>query len=413
MATHHDPQDLIGRTAVDASGNKIGKVGQVYIDDKTGDPVWVTLSTGLFGGRENFAPLEGSSLSGSELRLTVSKDRVKEAPTVDNEGKLEKEQQDLLYRHYAGHVAAPGQTEAADGSTPDDAADKDPGAGPPAGGVPRSEAPAGAEGTTHQDGPGDPDATQQFMSGAQPGGEPDASADGWASHPGDAPADQPVPAATDEQATDGTPPAGGSTGAVPGADQAGDELSAEDLAEPDVDDVSAGEHGDGPAHSGAAADGLTGAVAGAGGDTHGDGQHADDSIAAGGTGPSVDTPATAPGGLAEQPDGPTVGSPTHQTYGAGAAPHIIPVNREDVHIERIPIAEGEEIGEINQGGPNQPHEIILYAERVTVTKRLVPVERVRIHTTIVAEDHDISPDLAKQAEPDPRSGHGLHESPPA
>ncbi len=106
MATHHNPQDLIGRTAVDSAGDKIGKIGQVYIDDTTGHPVWVTVSTGRFGNRESFAPLEGSTMSGSELRLDVTKHHVKDAPTVDNDGKLGKEQQDLLYRHYADNLPA-------------------------------------------------------------------------------------------------------------------------------------------------------------------------------------------------------------------------------------------------------------------------------------------------------------------
>ena len=33
-------QQMIGRTAVDSDGTKIGKIGQVYLDDQTGQPVW-------------------------------------------------------------------------------------------------------------------------------------------------------------------------------------------------------------------------------------------------------------------------------------------------------------------------------------------------------------------------------------
>lgn len=47
----------IGQTAVDANGDKIGKVGQIYVDDATGQPQWVTVETGMFGRRESFAPL--------------------------------------------------------------------------------------------------------------------------------------------------------------------------------------------------------------------------------------------------------------------------------------------------------------------------------------------------------------------
>ena len=38
------PTSCIGRTAVDADGDKIGKIGQVYLNDGTGQPEWVTVS---------------------------------------------------------------------------------------------------------------------------------------------------------------------------------------------------------------------------------------------------------------------------------------------------------------------------------------------------------------------------------
>jgi sporulation protein YlmC with PRC-barrel domain len=38
---------LMGSTVRDSAGEKIGKVGQVYLDDTTGQPEWVTVRTGL------------------------------------------------------------------------------------------------------------------------------------------------------------------------------------------------------------------------------------------------------------------------------------------------------------------------------------------------------------------------------
>jgi hypothetical protein len=83
-----DVQNLIGRTAVDHEGNKIGKVGQVYLDDQTSQPQWVTISTGLFGNKESFAPIAGSSYDGDNLVLAVTKDQVKGAPNLDADGHL-------------------------------------------------------------------------------------------------------------------------------------------------------------------------------------------------------------------------------------------------------------------------------------------------------------------------------------
>ena len=93
-------QDLIGSTAIDSDGDKVGKIGGIYLDDQTGEPVWVTVSTGLFGTRESLAPLHGSQRDGENLRLAVSKAKIKDAPNVDADGHLEESENDALYEYY-------------------------------------------------------------------------------------------------------------------------------------------------------------------------------------------------------------------------------------------------------------------------------------------------------------------------
>jgi uncharacterized protein (TIGR02271 family) len=53
--------DLIGATVYGGDGEKIGTVGQVYVDTDTQRPLWVTVKTGLFGTAESFAPLEDAT----------------------------------------------------------------------------------------------------------------------------------------------------------------------------------------------------------------------------------------------------------------------------------------------------------------------------------------------------------------
>jgi uncharacterized protein (TIGR02271 family) len=108
--TTQNPQDLEGRTAVDSEGAKIGKIGQVYLDDQGGQPLWVTISTGMFGTRESFAPLYGSQSDGDNLRLAVTKDMVKGAPGVDVDGHISEEENTALYEYYAGHLGDSTQT---------------------------------------------------------------------------------------------------------------------------------------------------------------------------------------------------------------------------------------------------------------------------------------------------------------
>ena len=93
---------LIGATAADADGDRIGKVGQVYLNDETGEPEWVTVSTGLFGTRESFAPFYNARADNGELRLAVTKQQVKDAPSVNADEHLGDAEQNTLYQYYAG-----------------------------------------------------------------------------------------------------------------------------------------------------------------------------------------------------------------------------------------------------------------------------------------------------------------------
>jgi uncharacterized protein (TIGR02271 family) len=104
MTSPQQWDNLIGLTAIDNNGDKLGDVSQVYLDEGTGQPSWVTVKTGLFGLRGSFAPLHGSSVRGGQLALAVSKDLVKDAPSIDDDGHLDEANATALYQHYAGHL---------------------------------------------------------------------------------------------------------------------------------------------------------------------------------------------------------------------------------------------------------------------------------------------------------------------
>jgi uncharacterized protein (TIGR02271 family) len=118
MTTPQQWDNLIGLTAIDSDGDKIGKVGQVYLDDAAGQPEWATISTGLFGTRESFAPLYNASVRDDQLLLVVPKQLVKDAPNIDDDGHLADAEVAALYQHYAAHLAP-----AAGRGTPDADAD--------------------------------------------------------------------------------------------------------------------------------------------------------------------------------------------------------------------------------------------------------------------------------------------------
>ncbi len=89
-----------GGNVVGSDGEKIGSIGQLYADDDTGEPTWVTVKTGLFGTSQSFVPVEGAHSQGDDLVVPYSKDHVKDAPRVDVDGHLTPEEEDRLYSYY-------------------------------------------------------------------------------------------------------------------------------------------------------------------------------------------------------------------------------------------------------------------------------------------------------------------------
>jgi uncharacterized protein (TIGR02271 family) len=109
-----------GGNVVSTGGGKIGGIGQIYLDDSTGEPTWVTAKTGLFGTSESFVPLEGASIQGDDVVVAYDKDKVKDAPRVDPDGSLSPDEEDKLYAYYGLGGASTG-TGYADSTTGTDA----------------------------------------------------------------------------------------------------------------------------------------------------------------------------------------------------------------------------------------------------------------------------------------------------
>ncbi len=100
MPTLDDVKTWRGRQVVGPDGEKVGKLEDIYLDRQSGEPEWAAVSTGLFGTRVSFVPLEGASSAGDEIRVNYDKATVKDAPNVDPDGELSPEEERRLYEHY-------------------------------------------------------------------------------------------------------------------------------------------------------------------------------------------------------------------------------------------------------------------------------------------------------------------------
>ncbi len=95
-----DTYDWQGRTLKDRSGDKIGKIDALYVDDQTDRPEWALVNTGLFGTKSSFVPLAGASLEGEDLIAQVDAAQVKDAPKMDPDDELSESDEAELFRHY-------------------------------------------------------------------------------------------------------------------------------------------------------------------------------------------------------------------------------------------------------------------------------------------------------------------------
>lgn len=98
-------QDMVNRLydcqVVDPAGEKIGSVKRVWLDGQTGDPLWASVHTGLFGLKESFVPLQRAELAEDQLRVPVDKDQVKESPRIEAANDhMSDDEQAALYQHY-------------------------------------------------------------------------------------------------------------------------------------------------------------------------------------------------------------------------------------------------------------------------------------------------------------------------
>jgi uncharacterized protein (TIGR02271 family) len=100
MAQVTETYEWRGRELVTSDGDKIGKLEEIYLDSDSGAPEWATVTTGLFGSQQNFLPLAEAEPVRGKVVVPYSKDQVKDAPSIDPDGELSREDEARLYSHY-------------------------------------------------------------------------------------------------------------------------------------------------------------------------------------------------------------------------------------------------------------------------------------------------------------------------
>ncbi len=115
MLGTQDIKSLIGQTVHGSDGEKIGTVGQVYLDDETQQPQFITVSTGMLGTSESFVPVEAADATADGVTVPYDKDKVKNAPNVDTDGHISPEEEQQIFTYY-GLAYGDGRTDVETGT---------------------------------------------------------------------------------------------------------------------------------------------------------------------------------------------------------------------------------------------------------------------------------------------------------
>jgi hypothetical protein len=108
--TDYDLDTLLGwrgRTVRDRNDEKIGKIGDLYLDEETDRPTYAGVRTGLLGRRESIIPLEGIVERDGELIAPYDAELVHDAPAIEPDEALDDAEQTRLARHYDAPPESP------------------------------------------------------------------------------------------------------------------------------------------------------------------------------------------------------------------------------------------------------------------------------------------------------------------
>ena len=105
---HREIAEWRGRVLVDSTGERIGKLEEVYFDVETDEPQFGTVKEGFIGRHLTFVPLIGITIGPDNLQVPVTKALVRSAQNIALQGgELTQADESALYHHYQLNYTAP------------------------------------------------------------------------------------------------------------------------------------------------------------------------------------------------------------------------------------------------------------------------------------------------------------------
>jgi uncharacterized protein (TIGR02271 family) len=100
MNSSQDPAQIFGYDVNDSSGNKIGKVDNVWVDDATNELEFVGVKTGWLMGKTHVIPVANAQIADGSIQVPFDEERIKNAPSFSGDDELSPDQEDEIYSYY-------------------------------------------------------------------------------------------------------------------------------------------------------------------------------------------------------------------------------------------------------------------------------------------------------------------------
>jgi hypothetical protein len=92
--------DWRGQDVLDAVGEKLGKLEEIYFDGETDAPVFAAVKSGRLSKSLTLVPLGEASVGREYVRVNRAKGEFKKAPSFDTDVELTLDDEAATYRHY-------------------------------------------------------------------------------------------------------------------------------------------------------------------------------------------------------------------------------------------------------------------------------------------------------------------------
>ena len=112
MANTVNISEWRGADIVDRSGEKIGKLEDVYYDTETDEPVFLAFKSGMLGRHLGFVPFANGTVGRAYVRVAYDKGMASDGPTIETGGELSVDDEGRLFGYY-GLEYSPASTQTA------------------------------------------------------------------------------------------------------------------------------------------------------------------------------------------------------------------------------------------------------------------------------------------------------------